>query len=91
MFVIVSYDIADDRRRNRLAKALGVFGDRVQFSVFECNLEKGEYERMLKRLKRLIDETTDSVRVYSQCRTCKSRIEIIGQGTVTEDPDIIIV
>ncbi|MDH7602471.1 MAG: CRISPR-associated endonuclease Cas2 [Armatimonadota bacterium] len=91
MFVIVSYDIPDDRRRLRIAKALKAFGDRVQYSVFECNLGKNELELMTKRLLRMINEAEDSIRIYRACAKCKSEIKILGLGTVSEDPDLIIV
>ncbi len=91
MFVLVSYDIVDDRRRNRAAKALKAFGDRVQRSVFEMNLDRAEFDKMLKKLRPHIDEKEDSARIYRICEDCKSTISIIGYGTVTEDPDLVIV
>lgn len=54
MFYIVSYDIPDDKKRNHIAKTLKDFGDRVQYSVFECILSEGLYERMVDRLNMLI-------------------------------------
>ena len=39
MFYLVSYDIPDTKRRTKLAKTLEDFGDRVQYSVFECILD----------------------------------------------------
>ncbi len=91
MFIIVSYDIALDKTRNKLAKIMRSFGDRVQFSVFECNMEAEEYDRMKRKLRTLPLETGDSVRIYILCTGCKNKIEIIGDGTVSEDPEIIIV
>lgn len=40
MFYLVSYDIPETRRRTKLAKILEDFGDRVQYSVFECILDE---------------------------------------------------
>lgn len=40
MFVVVSYDIVNDRQRQRLAKVLGDYGQRVQKSVFECRVDE---------------------------------------------------
>jgi CRISPR-associated protein Cas2 len=40
MLILVSYDVPDDRRRTRLAHALKDFGERVQYSVFECRLDE---------------------------------------------------
>ena len=91
MFVVVSYDIADDRRRIRMAKVLKAFGDRVQRSVFECNLDESELQKLLRRLKPLISEHEDSVRIYRLCAGCKSHVQIIGSGTVSEDPDLVVV
>jgi CRISPR-associated protein Cas2 len=42
MYLVVSYDIHDDKRRNRIHKVLKNFGERIQFSVFECDLTKDQ-------------------------------------------------
>jgi CRISPR-associated protein Cas2 len=91
VFVVVSYDIPDDKRRVKVAKALKAFGDRVQYSVFECNVDKDQLAKMERRLVRLIEESEDSVRIYLVCNSCKTRITIFGQGTVSEDPELIII
>lgn len=91
MFVVVSYDIPDNKRRLHLAKILIRFGDRVQLSVFECNLEKRDFERMVKWIRKEIAEEKDSVRIYKMCEHCKSEISILGLGKVSENPDLIIV
>ncbi|RMF87586.1 MAG: CRISPR-associated endonuclease Cas2, partial [Nitrospinota bacterium] len=54
MYVVVSYDITDDKRRNRIHKALKNYGERVQFSVFECNLSPEQVMRMQHSLKKII-------------------------------------
>ncbi len=59
--------------------------------MFECNVEKDELERMKRRLLRIINEEEDSVRIYRACVKCKSEIAILGLGTVSEDPHLIIV
>ncbi|MCA9742068.1 CRISPR-associated endonuclease Cas2, partial [candidate division KSB1 bacterium] len=38
MLLLVSYDIVDDKQRTKLAKRLQNYGQRVQYSVFECDL-----------------------------------------------------
>ena len=40
MYLVVSYDIHDDKRRNSIHKVLKNFGERIQFSVFECDMTK---------------------------------------------------
>jgi CRISPR-associated protein Cas2 len=79
MFVVISYDIQDDRRRARIHKALKSYGLWVQYSVFECKLEKKEYLRLRDRLNRLIDkEAGDSICFYFLCEGCIAQVERIG-------------
>ncbi|OKY74491.1 MAG: CRISPR-associated endonuclease Cas2 [Desulfobulbaceae bacterium DB1] len=90
MLYLVSYDIPDDRRRTRLAKTLKDFGDRVQFSVFECLLDAAQSAKMRDRIQDIISEAEDSVRIYSLCGGCERAIAIIGQGEVTKNEDVYI-
>jgi len=85
MFYIVSYDIPDTPRRTRIAKILEDFGDRVQYSVFECLLEKELLEKMVDRLEKVVKAEEDSVRVYALCANCEKVIKVIGQGEVTKE------
>ncbi|MBU1054413.1 MAG: CRISPR-associated endonuclease Cas2 [Proteobacteria bacterium] len=90
MFYLVSYDITDDRRRTRLAKALKDYGGRVQYSVFECLLNQELLDKMINRIDAIIDETEDSVRIYGLCANCEKVIKIIGTGEVSHDEDVYI-
>jgi CRISPR-associated protein Cas2 len=90
MLIVVSYDVRDDRRRTRLAHALKDFGERVQYSVFECRLDSEALENLRRRVERLIDPEKDSVRIYRFCKECAAQIEIQGTGILTEDPDLYV-
>jgi len=90
MFLVVSYDIADDKRRTRVAKKLKDFGVRVQYSVFECILEQEKIDEMKQEVARLLDEE-DSVKIYYLCEACKKKINSYGEAGVTEDPAVYIV
>jgi CRISPR-associated protein Cas2 len=90
MLYIVTYDIVDDRRRTRLAKALKDFGNRVQYSVFECLMGTKELNEMKERITHLTDHAEDSVRIYCLCGECEGKVDIIGTGARTEDPDVYI-
>ena len=90
LLIVVSYDVTDDRRRARLAAALLDFGQRVQYSVFECQLEPGQIDRLRARLLAEIESTEDSVRLYHFCRDCGAKTEIHGCGVVTEDPEVYV-
>jgi len=91
MFIVVAYDIVDDSKRNRLAKILCNFGERVQKSVFECEIEDQQYLRMRAAIEKEIDPEWDSVRYYFLCKRCKGNIRVSGLGAVLESEDLIIV
>ena len=63
-FVLVIYDIIDNKRRRYLVKVLEAFGIRVQKSAFECVLDRKRYDRLLKKAPRCIDVAEDSLRIY---------------------------
>lgn len=91
MFYLVTYDIPDDTRRLRLAKALKDYGERVQYSVFECLLDEKLFAAMLERIAKEIDDAEDRVRVYQLCEGCTKTVKIFGEGVLTEDPEVYIV
>jgi CRISPR-associated protein Cas2 len=90
MFYLVSYDILDDKRRTRLSKMLKDFGDRVHYSVFECILTDDLLYDMKNRIKNIIDQKEDSVRIYTLCANCQKIVDIIGAGETTQDKDVYI-
>lgn len=59
----VVYDITCNRERGRVDKVLKGYGFRVQKSVFECKLKRGEKDELIRRLKELKIET-GFVKVY---------------------------
>lgn len=82
MFVVVSYDISDDKRRTKIMKTLRDFGQHVQYSVFECDVKPPVYERMRQRLKRFITDKDDSIRFYFLDEDAVKKIEVIGAPNV---------
>ena len=58
---MIAYDICDDRRRQRVAKVLLSYGDRVQFSVFVADGGRVKLARMKRSVVTRIDATEDSV------------------------------
>lgn len=90
MFVVISYDIVDDRRRLKVAQKLEDYGTRVQYSVFECILEEEKLKELQKGLVSLIEEE-DSLRFYQLCEGCLKRIKVYGSAEVTKDQEVYIV
>ena len=78
-FVVVSYDSPDDRRRNRVCKLLKDYGERVQYSVFECLLRPEELKRLRERLKPLLVPEEDDVRFYRLCENCRRKTTVWGR------------
>ena len=91
MFYVISYDIPDNQRRNRLAKVLKGFGTRVQYSVFEAHLTRSQFEQMKQAVSNVIDADTDAVRYYALCRARVGQIEVPAVGDVTIAPETIVV
>lgn len=91
MFVLISYDIVNNKRRNHVFKFLKDYGTGVQKSVFECNVEDDTYSRIKRELVRLTDKKEDKVRLYPLCQGCMKKIEISGWGEVSEDEEFYLV
>jgi len=91
MFVVISYDIQDDKRRSRIFKLLKNFGQWMQYSVFECDLDKANFLRLKDRLDHLIDVSKeDSVRFYFLCEGCKHQIERVGGEKPRKEGAVIV-
>lgn len=60
-FYFISYDITDDKRRNRVARILLDYGERVQYSVFCCQVNKRELLKLQKSLKIEINNNEDQI------------------------------
>ncbi len=91
MFIVVTYDIVCDKRRSRVAKTLEDYGTRVQYSVFECILDDKRMMKMFDMIKQSIDNKADAVRFYTLCKGCLSVVKTLGNGTITQDIDVIII
>lgn len=94
---IVCYDIISDRVRNRIAKTLEGYGRRVQYSVFECNLNEKRYQELYGRLLALmqdVEEQDGNICLYNMCKNCMGRKQIIGvpkNPGVYPDDEIIVI
>ena len=78
MRIIACYDIADNKRLYKVAKILKDYGFRVQYSVFELEIEEGALKSLIKRINKVIDLEVDSVRYYKLCFECENSLDIIG-------------
>lgn len=58
---LVCYDIRDDKRLSRVAKTMRGFGDRIQYSVFECQFNEMDLVRCRSALSDLIHHREDQI------------------------------
>ncbi len=86
---IISYDISKDKKRRKISKELENYGKRVQYSVFECDLDKKRFDELYHKLVHIMgtDETEDSIRVYSLCKNCVEKTTVIGVTSIRDDLD----
>ena len=90
-FIVVVYDISDDRRRTKLHDALEQYGSPVQYSVFECLLDPKGLERMKKTVGKIIRKKVDRVRYYYLCQACLQKTEITSGPDVLSEPTVLVV
>lgn len=78
LYVVVAYDIPDDRRRAKVAKVLEGYGERLQYSLFECRITGVQYVRLRETLRELVLADEDAVSFYFLCREDVAKIERLG-------------
>lgn len=83
MLVVITYDVntedASGRKRLRkIAKQCVNYGQRVQNSVFECNLDAAQYRMLQAKLCDIMDMERDSLRFYNLGNKYHSKIEHFG-------------
>lgn len=96
MFVVVSYDVANvdgagARRLRRVARACLDYGQRVQYSVFECIVDPAQWALLRQRLIDEIDLKEDSLRFYYLGSNWKRRVEHVGaKKTIDQEGPLIV-
>ena len=78
MLTVIAYDVTDNRRRERVSTLLEDYGWRVNYSVFECELDGKEFVQLQTELARLINDREDRVVFYRLCESCRGRKSALG-------------
>ncbi len=89
MLVVVTYDVSTEtgagrRRLRRVAKVCEGVGQRVQKSVFECQVDDMQMEDLERRLLAEIDETEDNLRFYRITESAQVRVKQYGSFRSTD-------
>ena len=80
---LVAYDVADDKRRTAVFKIMMGHGDHVQYSVFLCQLNDVELERLKGRLRKVLNQRDDQAILLNlgpAGSELTQRLECIGRG-----------
>ncbi len=89
LFVLIIYDIINNKRRTKFAKEMCGYGFRVQKSAFEALLEEAQLRKLEREIPKLIDPEEDSIRIYRM--TGYGEVKLYGQNTKIEAEDVMLV
>ena len=83
MLILITYDVSTETKEGRkrlrqVSKICQNYGQRVQNSVFECELDGGLLLTVKEKLVRLIDPETDSLRFYNLGNDGRRKVEHVG-------------
>ena len=95
MELLVTYDVntestAGRRRLRRVAKVCERFGQRVQFSVFECIVDTAQMALLINALAQEIDTTEDSLRIYRLQEPRQRHVQVLGRALMYDQRDPLI-
>ena len=91
MFVLIVYDISNDKRRTKLHDTLLDYGTAVQYSVFECIGDKKHLKKMKQAVMRTIKPKKDRVRFYTLCQRCLSLTEVTSGPEVLHETQTVLI
>lgn len=89
MLILVSYDVSTEtragrKRLRRVAKVCLGFGQRVQKSVFECQVDQAQYEALERQLLDEINEEEDNLRLYRLTGPVHKNVKQHGKFRATD-------
>lgn len=95
MYILVTYDVdtvseKGQKRLRRVARLCQDYGQRVQNSVFECEVTEAQYATLKERLRTEMDEKLDSIRFYHLNRNRTHCIDTLGRITSFDVSDAIV-
>jgi CRISPR-associated protein Cas2 len=96
MMILITYDVSTEtregrRRLRRVAKTCLNYGQRVQKSVFECQVSTMEMARLKDQLLNEIDEAEDSLRIYRIIEPLEKNREEFGNSLATDFEGTLII
>lgn len=89
-WVVVSYDIPDDKRRTKVMKIVEGYGERAQYNVFECVVRPADLRELRDRLQAVIQDQ-DDVRFYLLCDACLADVIVLGKATLHRPQAYVVI
>lgn len=96
MYVLITYDVdtiseTGQKRLRNVAKACKDYGQRVQNSVFECELTEAQFVTLKSRITSIMDMKLDSIRFYFLSSNSHGRVITLGKVTSYDVNDALII
>lgn len=96
MIILVSYDVSTEssegrRRLRRVAKVCLNYGQRVQYSVFECQVDNMKIAKLKSQLLDIINQEEDSLRIYRIIEPLEQNREEFGKRRAIDFEDTLII
>lgn len=96
MYILVTYDVDTTSKEGAhrlrcVAKACIDYGQRVQNSVFECEVTEAQYCLLIERIKNIINMSLDSVRFYILSKNENKRVKVMGVETAYKVNNALII
>ena len=95
MYILITYDVdtiseKGQKRLRQVARICKDYGQRVQNSVFECELTEAQYVQLKTALERVMDKRLDSIRFYHLNKNENRRVITIGKETSYNVNDVLV-
>lgn len=96
MHILITYDVdtislSGQKRLRQVAKACKDYGQRVQNSVFECELNESQFTLLKNRLSSIIDMELDSIRFYKLGKNAKLHTILLGKETSYDVEGVLLI
>lgn len=89
IYILIIYDIVNNKKRTAFAKKMNGYGFRVQKSAFEALISESLYRKLLTEIPRMINQEEDSVRVYKMIGY--GEVSLFGNNISIQNEECIII
>ncbi len=88
---LICFDVCEKKRLRQVAKILLNYGQRVQYSVFECHLNPSQLADLQRELQTKISPEEDRLDIYPLCHKDEQRIQVDGGNYISQNTDYTLI